>query len=366
MKHHKLARSLRSGGNARELKPTSSGRDALNTIISYPPTTVLTIEEQDMIWKFRYYLSSQKKALTKFVKCVNWKVPGEERQALDMLNLWAPPDPEDALELLGPAFTHPAVRRYAITRLNHALDDDLMLYLLQLVQALKYENFESIKAASEVFGKNKDIIDKNEKSEKGLIGNNLSLSTSITTVGVWLVFNFLTSKYYHVINLLLLLFQSSEPKSDHFLLNQYVQTDLASFLITRACQNSTLANYLYWYLSIECEDQPDTVTPAKRNTGVREMYITVMKMFTNALSAGNAIWQKRRQFLARQKIFVDQLVSLVKAVARESGNRKKKTERLRVLLTDADTIFKINFSNFEPIPFPLDPDISIKGIMPEK
>ncbi|XP_032457684.1 phosphatidylinositol 3-kinase catalytic subunit type 3 isoform X5 [Nasonia vitripennis] len=337
VKHHKLARSLRSGGNTRELKPTSTVRDALNTILSYPPTTALSTEEQDLIWKFRFYLSTQKKALTKFVKCVNWKVAGEERQALEMLTLWAPPDPEDALELLGPAFTHPAIRRYAIGRLNHALDDDLMLYLLQLVQALKYEDFDSIKAASEMFIKSKELFDKSERTDTT---NELTTSTSITT--------------------------STESENDHFMTNQFAQTDLASFLITRACQNSTLANYLYWYLSIECEDQPDAVITAKQDKRIREMYNTVMKMFSNALSCGNNVWQKRRAFLTKQKIFIEQLVSLVKAVARESGNRKRKTERLRALLADADAIFKINFSNFEPIPFPLDPDISIKGIIPEK
>lgn len=31
--------------------------------------------------------------------------------------------------------------------------------------------------------------------------------------------------------------------------------DLASFLIHRACKNFMLANYLYWYLLLECEDQ---------------------------------------------------------------------------------------------------------------
>lgn len=36
------------------------------------------------------------------------------------------------------------LHRYAITRLNQAPDDDLLLYLLQLVQALKYENFDNI------------------------------------------------------------------------------------------------------------------------------------------------------------------------------------------------------------------------------
>ncbi|XP_066599239.1 phosphatidylinositol 3-kinase catalytic subunit type 3 [Prorops nasuta] len=337
-KHHKLARSLRSGGNTRELKPTSNVRDALNTILGYPPTTALSTEEQDLIWKYRFYLSNQKKALTKFVKCVNWKVAGEERQALEMLNLWAPPDPEDALELLGPAFTHSAVRRYAIGRLNHAPDDDLMLYLLQLVQALKYEDFEGIKVAYQTLIKEKEI-ERCEKLERELKATD--------------------SSYMPIA-------ASNESECEQLTQSQDTLMDLASFLITRACHNSMLANYFYWYLSIECENQPDPAITVKQDTRVREMYLTVMKMFSTTLAQGNTVWQKRRAFLLRQKVFIEQLVALVKAVARESGNRKKKTDRLRALLTEPDPNFKLNFSNFEPIPFPLDPEICIKGIIPEK
>lgn len=62
-KHHKLARSIRTGVSDRDLKPNASVRDALNTIVGYPPTTQLSIEEQDLVWKFRFYLSSQKKVI---------------------------------------------------------------------------------------------------------------------------------------------------------------------------------------------------------------------------------------------------------------------------------------------------------------
>ena len=60
-KHHKLARSLRSGPTDRDLKPNATVRDQLNVIVGYPPTKTLTSEEQDLLWKFRFYLSSQKK-----------------------------------------------------------------------------------------------------------------------------------------------------------------------------------------------------------------------------------------------------------------------------------------------------------------
>lgn len=89
-----------------------SVRDQLHTIVyRYPPTYSLTSEEQDLVWKFRFYLSSHEKALTKFLKCINWEIPGEVGQALKLLSQWKPMDVEDALELLSPSFTHPAVRR---------------------------------------------------------------------------------------------------------------------------------------------------------------------------------------------------------------------------------------------------------------
>ena len=59
-------------------------------------------------------------------------------------------DVDDALELLGPSFKHPGVRKYAVGRMKSSPDNDLQLYLLQLVQALKYENF------SHIITKNKD------------------------------------------------------------------------------------------------------------------------------------------------------------------------------------------------------------------
>lgn len=134
-------------------------RDQLHTVIyRYPPTFQLSGEEQDLVWKYRFYLSTQKKALTKFLKCINWQTVTEVRQALNLLDLWTPMDVEDALELLSPNFQHPAVRRYAITRLKQAQDDDLLLYLLQLVQALKYENFDDIFESYRRMMNEKDIL----------------------------------------------------------------------------------------------------------------------------------------------------------------------------------------------------------------
>lgn len=139
-KHRRLIRSHRTGIMDRDLKPNPKIRDELNTILSYEPTQDLSAEEKDLVWRFRYYLTREKGALTKFVKSVNWRDVGESHQAVDLLPKWTEIDVDDALELLGPTFDNAAVRSYAVDRLRKADDEELLLYLLQLVQALKYED----------------------------------------------------------------------------------------------------------------------------------------------------------------------------------------------------------------------------------
>jgi phosphatidylinositol 3-kinase len=138
-KHRVLQRSHQTDSLDRDRKPNVHVRDKLNRLMAKGPLEDITTQERDDIWKFRYYLSRDKRALTKLVKSVNWNDPREARQATPMLDKWAEIDVDDALELLGPQFDHPVVRSYAVERLKKADDEELQLYLLQLVQALKYE-----------------------------------------------------------------------------------------------------------------------------------------------------------------------------------------------------------------------------------
>ncbi|XP_045081482.1 phosphatidylinositol 3-kinase catalytic subunit type 3 isoform X1 [Coregonus clupeaformis] len=330
-KHHKLARSLRSGPSDHDLKPNAATRDQLNVIVNYPPTKQLSSEEQDLVWKFRYYLTTQEKALTKFLKCVNWALPGEAKQALELLGKWRPMDVEDSLELLSSQFTNPTVRRYAVTRLQQADDEDLLMYLLQLVQALKYENFNDIQGGLEPGGKR----DSQGLGESSTLGD-LDSSQILTAPAV----------------------PSPVPNGKEGVDSENPEQDLCTFLISRACKNSTLANYLYWYVIVECEDQ-DT---QQRDLKTHKMYLNVIGRFSQALLKGDKSVRVMRSLLASQQTFVDRLVQLMKAVQRESGNRKKKTERLQALLADNE---KVNLCEIDPIPLPLEPSVRIRGIVPD-
>ncbi|KAI9203886.1 kinase-like domain-containing protein [Polychytrium aggregatum] len=148
-KHRRLVRSHRNGPLDRDLKPNAKLRDDLQRVLRYPPTQALSTEEKDLLWKFRFYLTKDKKALTKFLKCVAWSDPVEVKQATELLHGWVDIDIEDALELLGPAFEDTKVRHYAVMQLHKADDEELQVYLLQLVQALKFDGQLNRKAKLE-------------------------------------------------------------------------------------------------------------------------------------------------------------------------------------------------------------------------
>ncbi|KAH3837707.1 hypothetical protein DPMN_111108 [Dreissena polymorpha] len=264
-------------------------------------------------------------------------------------------DVEDALELLTPTFAHPTVRKYAVTRLRQADDEDLLLYLLQLVQALKYENFEEIKrdaeaapstprraSMSQLSTPHRDSVSQDDSQQHDKDRYPLPVMSR-------------TSSHDSLLEALGTSPQSQETTETRL----ENEVDLATFLISRASHNLSLANYFYWYLMVESEDHEN-----EKETATKEMYYVVFKRFSSELVKGGLECRQRRSMLIRQHIFMEKLVNLVKIITRESGNRKKKIEKLQALLQDQD-VCKIDFSNFDPLPLPLDPDIKVKGIDPK-
>ena len=45
---------------------------SIQRILKYPPTRALSGDERQLLWKFRFSLMSEKRALTKFLRCVEW------------------------------------------------------------------------------------------------------------------------------------------------------------------------------------------------------------------------------------------------------------------------------------------------------
>lgn len=147
---------------------------------------------------------------------------------------------------------------------------------------------------------------------------------------------------------------------------------MTTFLIHRAIKNETLANYLYWYLLVEIEEHQSQISPDSSQIPVTldnkyyNMYFNVMSWLSRRLQHGGHELKQRRDSLMAQQRFMEHLVTLMKEVAREKGDRIKKIERLQHLVRTTKLDEGSSFLNFGPLPLPLDPKVKIKGIIPEK
>lgn len=69
----------------------------------------LVPEQRMLLWRFRWSLVGEPRALTKVLRCVDWADVRDARAAAELIARWAPISIADALELLSPAFTNPEV-----------------------------------------------------------------------------------------------------------------------------------------------------------------------------------------------------------------------------------------------------------------
>ena len=97
-----------------------------------------------VLWNCRMRACNDYRLLAKFLCAVNWCSPVAVHEARRMLAWWMEPpvgSEATALELLDVRFGDPVVREYAVMQIDRMRDFQLQEYLLQLVQALKYETY---------------------------------------------------------------------------------------------------------------------------------------------------------------------------------------------------------------------------------
>jgi len=121
--------------------PNASTEALLKRIVASDPLYRMPSEERQIVWKYRDWLRKEAnpRALVKILECVTWYNVHAVRDTYRLLSLWSLITPVDALQLLDAKFANRKVREYAVRCLNKLDDRELKDYLLQLVQALKYE-----------------------------------------------------------------------------------------------------------------------------------------------------------------------------------------------------------------------------------
>jgi len=312
------------------------------------------------------------------------------------------------------------VRKYAVLRLKQASDSDLELYLLQLVQALRFEGFDRIKeglhlqlvefyeqgveATEEMHLQDFDQDGAELKSlasgaplccrqNEGKAaddcdgcdgaGSRTPLERASSCPGAmhgasWRFDN----RYLHpaagastrrkgssISDIRFV--PAASPASDNVIptWTDYSNRtwDLCSFLIDRCSKNFRLANYFYWYLMTESESPGNGIA-------VQEMYLIVLKRFLMKLDHADAAASPLKSpstasiMLHRQYTFVSALTSVMAEIKRESKlSRPRKLRLLKEILVVPRKDFEgSSFADFRGIPLPLDPDAIVDGILPAK
>ncbi|KAL6453407.1 VPS34 Phosphatidylinositol 3-kinase VPS34 [Candida maltosa Xu316] len=353
LKYRKLERNINNNSILdKELKPTPQLRDELMRILVKPSNAELTENEKNLIWKFRYYFSknnsvndpsnkSVKSFLPKFLKSINWENDYELDHTFKEIipYYWSVDKLQigDALDLLGdyfnpytlakPIYQDDSVitkdsklkddekkflriynnvcylRKLAVERLKLANSEELLLYLLQLVQALKYEAL--------IYEKPPPI--QHQDNQKA---------------------------------------SQSSGKSP-----------LGNFLIETAVENEKLGNFFYWYVKVENEDQlnnPDQENRIKIYSVILNRYIELLKIHCH----DNKLPYYKH--LKHQIWFIKKLTSLVellRASFKKNEATAKKVEYLREYLANSGNEL-LKFP--EPFPLPLDPSIMICGCYPDE
>nr|CAH8838556.1 unnamed protein product [Trichobilharzia regenti] len=399
-KYFKMTRNARTADVDRARKPNKDTLDRLKLILDLPPGLNISESDGDLIWKYRFYLSDKfpETSLAKFILSVRWEYPEQVNQAVELLRQWPTVAPEHVLELFTRQFLHPAGRRFAVHRLEAASDEELILYLYQLVQALRYENWHDIFSVQP---------EESSQSRKGNTSSNMtkdgnadevkspdvklnrrkssSSSTSSSSFrrrggGSGVVD---TSK-----STTMSTGQNAERNREelsgwHSDLKNDWKEDLASFLIRRAQLNFRIANYLYWFLRLEANNGSSEVDGDGDDVGggfgvsggggssgnradvlnspdTQKMYKHVLNRLLHAFDANGPTCQKWNVELLQQTQFIQDLCRLLKSVTNDLGNRSRKIELLRLKLESEEYAHLRHID--KPFPFPLNPDIIICGI----
>uniref|UniRef100_A0A7N6F9N7 phosphatidylinositol-4,5-bisphosphate 3-kinase n=1 Tax=Anabas testudineus TaxID=64144 RepID=A0A7N6F9N7_ANATE len=114
----------------------------LKEIMERDPLSQLCENEKDLIWTLRHDCRENfPQSLPKLLLSVKWSKHEDMAQLQALLQIWPKLCPRDALELLDFNYPDQYVREYAVGCLRDMSDEELLQYLLQLVQVLRYEPY---------------------------------------------------------------------------------------------------------------------------------------------------------------------------------------------------------------------------------
>ncbi|KAJ3424797.1 phosphatidylinositol 3-kinase catalytic subunit type [Anaeramoeba flamelloides] len=123
--------------------PTQEEEDEIKRMSNSPLVSELNIQEQNLVWRYRNYVFRHSGYLPILLKSVNYEDPDEVQEIKGILKGIRKIGVVVALELLSCKYKDQRfLRTFAVKRLKSLSNEELLLYLLQIVQVLRYEQNE--------------------------------------------------------------------------------------------------------------------------------------------------------------------------------------------------------------------------------
>ena len=128
--------------STRRRKTIDMYTDELNKISRRDPLHPITQEEKDLLRGLKHDCRvDHPHILPRIIDCVDYRNNLEVRELHSLLTKWPIIPMENALQLLDYAYPDERVHEYVVKCLDDETDEKLEMYLCQLVQALKHQNF---------------------------------------------------------------------------------------------------------------------------------------------------------------------------------------------------------------------------------
>ena len=314
IKHRRLARGLLqkgylAGDMYAAMKPNRQERERLQNIFKSHQFSISTID-REILWKFRHSLVDEKRALTKFLLTIDFRNESEVNAAKDLLPKWKKIDVADALLLLGQHFeNNNIVRRHAISILDDASDEEIDLFMLQLVQAMRYEQTPTMQ-------------DGLGEAPIGEDGNEVEGSVAGT---------------------------SEERRLQN-------ESLLSIFLIDRSLESFRLASSLYWFLKVEKEAPED------------KKFSCIYNIFMDTLRK-TPYGQKRLEDLERQATWLKQIGDAKQEATTHHGFGRSSRDAMLAKLKKsmhAGGKFADMLLFDPPVISPMDTQVMFARIVPDK
>lgn len=267
-KFRKLERTHQLSSMDKDLKPTLKVRAKLDAILKKQFFEKLSQQEKNLIWKFRFFLlnglvingsnEQYNNFIINFIKCIDWDGDFEVKEFLTIIkdldtrsggsNLFIQElTIVDCLELLSKVYRNKIVRGMAIQRLTMASDEDLELFMVQLVHSIQNEQeitineFDEERRASE--SKYDDFVDEFEAALlHGAAKNGYQLVEKESDMADDAAIRLLYSPR---------LFELSKNTATI----PQLASPLSDFIIERTLQNPALANYFFWNLKVMVDEE---------------------------------------------------------------------------------------------------------------